>query len=82
MKTKDLRTKVTAEIPPRRANPAFVTVPPSYGRESTREPTTTRTTDEEPEMGSGRVQPESARCLARDFGSSDRSREELAETRP
>ena len=25
MKTKDLRTKVTAKIPPRRANPAFVT---------------------------------------------------------
>ena len=50
MKTKDLRTKVTAEIPPRRANPAFVTVPPSYGRESTREPTTTRTTDEEPKV--------------------------------
>src|SRR5271156_6553810 len=38
--------------------------------------------DERSEMGSGRVQPESARCLARDFGSSDRSRQELAETRP
>ena len=35
-----------------------------------------------PGMGSGRVQPESAQCLARDSGSSDRSREELADTRP
>jgi hypothetical protein len=35
-----------------------------------------------PEMGSERVQPESARCLARDFVKPDRSREELAETRP
>jgi hypothetical protein len=34
------------------------------------------------EMGSERVQPESARCLARDFVKPDRSREELAETRP
>jgi hypothetical protein len=34
------------------------------------------------EIGSERVQPESARCLARDFVKPDRSREELAETRP
>jgi hypothetical protein len=33
------------------------------------------------EMGSGRVQPETTRCLAWDFGSSDRSRQELPETR-
>jgi hypothetical protein len=34
------------------------------------------------EMGSGRVQPKSARCLARDFVKPDRSREELTDTRP
>jgi hypothetical protein len=34
------------------------------------------------EMGSGRVQPESDRLLARDFITSDRSRQELPETRP
>jgi hypothetical protein len=38
MKTKDLRTRVTAKIPHVGLRPAFVTVPPSYGRESTREP--------------------------------------------
>jgi hypothetical protein len=51
MKTKDLRTKVTAKYQRHIGQrPAFVTVPPSYGRESTREPITTRTTDEEPEV--------------------------------
>src|SRR5271168_4347229 len=34
------------------------------------------------ETGSGRVQPESARCLARDFGSSDRFRARNILTRP
>jgi len=34
------------------------------------------------EMGSGRVQPESDRLLARNFVTSDRSRQELPETRP
>jgi hypothetical protein len=35
--------------------------------------------DEGAVMGSERVQPESAQCLARDFVTSDRSRQELAE---
>jgi hypothetical protein len=34
------------------------------------------------EMGSGHVQPENDRLLARDFVTSDRSRQELPETRP
>jgi hypothetical protein len=35
-----------------------------------------------PEMGSGRVQPEIDGRLAQGFVTSDRSRQELAETRP
>ena len=44
-----LRTKVIAKIPHVGLRPPFVTVPPSYDRESTREPNA-KTTNEEPKV--------------------------------